>query len=247
MLSPSGESPVGDFFDILDRADGMGGLRDALRILAEERGEYSGFPMPLDGERLVIHPSYSFAAGLGLRFGAEHDDSGDDDGWRIRNRFWSFAKRGDVIIMEKDGHVTWGVDHGFNHIGYDLRTLGCADAWGLKQEAKALMLLASHLKPRQLRQYLLTGMFLETSQRSGVTYIFRRLKPTVACKASKDDQMRVLAVLCMHPLAHYAGSWAGAMCPTDDVVAQLTLMRGDEHMFWRRSNQHAAYRPEAGL
>ena len=25
------------------------------------------------------------------------------------------------------------------------------------------------------------------------------------------------------------------------------MMRGDEHLFWRRSNQHAAYRPEAGL
>lgn len=40
---------------------------------------------------------------------------------------------------------------------------------------------------------------------------------------------------------------AGAMCPTDDVIAHLSLMRGDEKMFWRRCNQHPAYRPEAGL
>jgi hypothetical protein len=51
----------------------------------------------------------------------------------------------------------------------------------------------------------------------------------------------------MHPIAYYHGSWAGAMCPTDDVIAHLSLMRGDEAMFWKRSTQHPAYRPEAGL
>ena len=59
--------------------------------------------------------------------------------------------------------------------------------------------------------------------------------------------MKILACLCMHPIAYYAGSWAGAMCPTDDVIAHLSLMRADEHMFWKRSNQHPPYRPEAGL
>jgi hypothetical protein len=47
--------------------------------------------------------------------------------------------------------------------------------------------------------------------------------------------------------AYYAGSWGGAMCPTDDVIAHLTLMRGDEPMFWRRSNQHHPKRHESGL
>lgn len=37
------------------------------------------------------------------------------------------------------------------------------------------------------------------------------------------------------------------MTPTDDVIAHLTLMRGDEPMFWRRANQHGPDRPEAGL
>ena len=61
------------------------------------------------------------------------------------------------------------------------------------------------------------------------------------------EQMRILACLCLHPIAYYADSWAGAMCPTDDVIAHLMLMRGDEPMFWRRSNQHAPTRPEAAL
>jgi hypothetical protein len=57
----------------------------------------------------------------------------------------------------------------------------------------------------------------------------------------------VLAALCQHPIGYYEGTWAGSMCPTDDVVAMLMLMRGDEPMFWKRSNQHPPWAPEAGL
>jgi len=58
---------------------------------------------------------------------------------------------------------------------------------------------------------------------------------------------RVLAALCMHPIAYYEDSWAGGMPPTDDVIAHLMLMCGDEPMYWRRSNQHPSWRPEAGI
>jgi hypothetical protein len=37
------------------------------------------------------------------------------------------------------------------------------------------------------------------------------------------------------------------MVPTDDVIAHLMLMRGDEHMFWRRCNQHQPWTKEAGV
>lgn len=97
--------------------------------------------------------------------------------------------------------------------------------------------------------YLLTGMFLERSPRSGLTYLFRKLRPTVVLDARNNDatRVRVLCTLCLHPIAYYEGSWAGAMTPTDDVVSHLMLMRGDEHMFWRRANQHGATHSEAGL
>jgi hypothetical protein len=94
---------------------------------------------------------------------------------------------------------------------------------------------------------MLTGMFVERSRRSGISYVFRKLRPTLALKAGKDDRMGLLAALCMHPIGYYDGSWAGAMCPTDDVIAHLMLMRGDEHMFWRRANQHPAWSQEAGI
>jgi hypothetical protein len=220
-------------------------LRDKLGFIAAHTAEWAGIPMPIDGERLVIEPSYPWAEALS-RPVSSPDEGEDEDGWRMRNRWYSKYHRCDIILMEKDGRVDWGKAPAFHHLGQDLRTLGCMDAWGLEQEQKAMQLLGTLIRHRQMKQYVLTGMFLETSRRSGVTYLFRRLKPTVAV-STRSDEPRILCALCMHPIAYYAGSWAGAMCPTDDVVAHLSMMRGDEHMFWKRCNQHPAYRPEAGL
>lgn len=221
-------------------------LREALRQLAKQTGEWAGIPMPVDGQRLIIEPTYPYAKLAEINA----SKPAEDDGWKERNRWYSIRRRCMLGLYEKDGKIALGLEPAFHHIAMDLQTLGCADVWGIEQETNALALLQSMLRPRSFRQYLLTGMFLETSQRSGVTYLFRRLKPTVACAPDRkrgNDGMRVLACLCMHPIAYYAGSWAGAMCPTDDVVAHLILMRADEHMFWKRCNQHPPYRPEAGL
>lgn len=206
--------------------------------------------MPLEGERLVVEPSYPNAQALMAMCG-ERDDESDDDpelaNAKHRNSFWSAHKRSDIVIFEQPcGRIGWGIRPGVHHLTHDLRTLGCAEAWGLEQENTALQLLASLVDARRYRQYLLTGSFIETSQRSRVTYMFRRLKPTVAIR-NHDGKLKVMCSLCLHPIAFYEGSWAGAMTPTDDVIAHLMLMRGDESMFWRKSNQHPAWRPEAGL
>lgn len=202
--------------------------------------------MPIDGERLIVEPTYPLAHVLN---GKPTEPNPDDEGWSWRNSWYSRRHRCDIVILEQpNGKVVHSKLPAFHHISYDLRTMGCSDVWGIEQEHNALQLLAGMLRHRQFKQYLLTGMFIETSPRSGVTYIFRKLKPTVAIKAAPGgDDMHILACLCMHPIAYYAESWAGAMCPTDDVIAHLSLMRGDEAMFWKRANHHAPYRPEAGL
>lgn len=197
--------------------------------------------MPLDGEDLVVEPSYPWA-----EIFARKSDPDDDDGWRLRNKWYSRRHRQDILLMEKDGKVDWGSLPAFHHISHALRTVGCSVAWGIEQEGMAVQLLGTMVRHHAFKQYLLTGMFLETSKRSGVTYLFRKLRPTVAL-STRGNETRILACLCMHPIAYYADSWAGAMCPTDDVVAHLSLMRADEHMFWKRCNQHPPYRPEAGL
>lgn len=228
--------------------DGHAPLRDALAQIADQRGEWAGIPMPLDHQRLVIEPTYPWAKALS----AIGDDPGSDDaeGWTFINQWYCRRWRCDIIIMRSpDGKIVHGKRLAFHHISQELQTIGASEAWGLDQEQRALQLLGTLISHRAMKQYVLTGAFIETSKRSGLTYIFRRLRPTVAIRPGRtpQDSMRVLCALCMHPIAYYADSWAGAMCPTDDVVAHLMLMRGDEPMFWRRANQHPPYRPEAGL
>lgn len=214
-----------------------------MRTLSVGTEDWAGVPMPLDGESLVVEPSYRFAK----IFNAPEIEANEDLP-KIRNTFWSTHRRCKITVYEnKDGGIDWFLIPGIHHFTYDLQTLGCSVVWGVEQESNALQLLATMVPHHTFKMYLLTGMFLESSPRSGITYAFRKLKPTVAMTARNGDMMSILCALCMHPIAYYQGSWAGAMCPTDDVIAHLSLMRGDEAMFWRRANQHAPHLPEAGL
>lgn len=227
----------------IERADGFAALRNGLRRLAAERGDWSGLPIPIEGLPLVVEPTYPYAAIS--QIGRENEP---EDGPPVRAVFRSTAKRCDIAILEReDGKVVCAPIPGSANAGTMLLdTLNAADAWGIEQEANAVNLLGTLLRHRAFKAYLMTGTFLETSRRSGITYLFRRLRPTVAI-SSRGGNLRIIATLCMHPIGYYSGSWAGAMCPTDDVIAHLMLMRGDEPLFWRRCNQHAAHRPEAGL
>ncbi len=232
--------------ELLRALDPQTGVRDWLTRVAGLRSEWAGIPLPLDGERLVVEPNYPYA-GIS-EIGAKSSPADlEFEGAKIVNQFWSWRWRSDVVIWEKDGKRHHGIVPGVHHLDFDMHTLGCADAWSLETEETALKTLGTLLSHRQFKQYILTGMFLETSKRSRVTYLFRRLKPTVALGRTATGELKILCVLCLHPIAYYAGTWAGAMCPSDDVTAHLMLMRGDEKLFWRRANQHAAFRPEAGL
>lgn len=242
-LSLSREPPAASL-ELVERFDNFAPLRNGLRRIAEERGDWAGIPMPITDERLVIEPSYPFAKDFPT---TEPEEIPAGERLKVRNRWYSKRHRGTVIVVEDENGrvgVTYGAGKG---IDLEMSTIGCSFAWGVEQEHRALKLLGSLVRPVQFKQYLLTGLLLEKSKRTGIFYIFRKLRPTVALRATKDDRLRILAALCMHPIGYYAGSWAGAMCPTDDVIAHLMLMRGDEPMFWRRANQHGPHSPEAGL
>lgn len=221
--------------------------------LGFERGEYSGIPVPLEGIGLVVEKSYGFA-NLFNDFRDERDaekKSPELEGVVVRNTFYSHKRRLDVVILQHpDDRISWRYRPAVHSMAQIFATLFASDVWGVDQEQAALKTLGGMLRHRQFKQYLLTGMFLERSERSGISYLFRRLRPTVAINTrhqQSDDEAKILCALCMHPIAYYEGSWAGAMCPTDDVIAHLAMMRGDEHLFWKRSNQHPPHRPEAGL
>lgn len=227
----------------------MAGLRNGIRRIAAATNEWAGIPMPLDTHDLVIEPTYPRADTLmGINGVKTTEEEADPTDIKLRNAFWSMRRRGWVYVYEKDGKVTHGVIHPGNACDKLVMTLGASDAWGIEQEKNALDTLGGLLRHRQFKQYLLTGMFMEQSKRSGVHYLFRKLRPTVATTTNgKGGKMSVLCALCLHPIGYYAGTWAGAMAPTDDVIAMLMLMRGDEHMLWRRANQHAPWDPNAGI
>jgi hypothetical protein len=215
-------------------------VRHQLAALAQHADEWAGIPMDLEGERLVVERSYKFASVFDRK-------PEPDDGLRVVNRWWSRRYRSTILIgRNENGRAVYGLD-AHKPVDYQLSTMGCSAAWGIEQEHRALELLGTMLRHHMFKAYLLSGMFIESSPRSGVVYLFRKLRPTVALKASRRGHMRTLAAMCMHPIGYYASSWAGAMCPTDDVIAHLALMRGDEHMFWRRCNQHGPHSPEAGI
>lgn len=221
-------------------------VRDMLRKVALSKGEWAGIPMPIEGQRMIIEPSHPLAGILTTVW--QKPGEGSDDDFTLVNSWWSSKERANIYVWSHpECHRLVAKSHAVHTLKIQLQTLGCAHVWGLEQEANALKLLSSMLRPHSFNQYVMTGMFLETSKRSGVTYLFRRLRPTLASRPDKNDDMRILAALCMHPIAYYYESWAGAMCSTDDVIAHLAMMRGDEYMFWKRCNQHPAHKPEAGL
>lgn len=231
--------------------DEISRLRFALHVVSHRRKHWAGIPMPLDDEVLIVEPTYSGVKGMAeimpkyVETIKNSSEVKPEDDFEIRNTFWSIKYHTNITIVEVDGKIQHLVmpRHTLKMM---IHTMGCSDAWGMEQEQQALNLLATLISPRSMKQYFLTGQFLETSKRSGIVYIFRRLRPTIALR-STEKSSRILACLCMHPIAYYDGTWAGAMCPTDDLIAHLMLMRADEHMYWRRSNQHSSAKIEAGM
>lgn len=231
--------------------DSLAPIRNRLHEIAAKISEYAGIPVPLEGEQLTVEPKYALYRIFQEAAEKANDEVAKDPdniaGDLIRSAFWSTRYQRTIYTYwhaptEKVRKVMLPGENGFNMA---LRTASISCVWGLEQEGRAVRLLGEMLPHHMLKSYLLTGMFVETSRRSGVSYVFRRLRPTVALRQA-DDDVRFLAALCMHPIGYYQGSWAGAMCPTDEIIAHLLLMRGDEPMYWRRCNQHQR-RPEAGL
>ncbi len=238
-------------------------VRERVNLMAQERGEWSSYPLPITGYRLVVEKRHPLASLQGATLGTTPEErlliealankEGTDDFEKVRNSWHSWSKRSMVyVIEEKDGRITKCVlpcNYPMERLNFSLGTISVAAsaAWSAKAELKAMQKLKLLVKPHAFDHYILAGMFLETSERSGVTYWFRKGRPTLATKGDDKDRVRFLAALCLHPLAYYEGTWAGAMVPTDDVIAHLMLMRADEHMLWRKANHHPLWAVESGV
>mgnify|MGYP001601849445 CR=1 FL=1 len=230
----------------------------ATQRLALERGEWAGYPIPVEDAALVIeprHPGYGRFNGVTLggiteRVCGEADVRED----QVVLNHWYSRGRGTWVWLYREGAdpttklLTLPAEPAAERLTLALRSLEpAARAWSIEAEMRAFDKLGELIGPHRLKLYYFTGSFPETSSRSGVTYLFRRLRPTLALRPGPEGTMRCLAALCAHPLAFYERTYAGAHVPTDDVIAHLLMIRGDEHRFWRTCNQHPIEAPEAGV
>lgn len=227
----------------------------AANCAAILRGEWAGYPKLIPGHPLTVEPTHQWAKGGSCRVSIDDDPQEDDQEaeWTIVNQWFSEGKNATVYVLAgRSGQrrAFWVRDQGWptRLLSMALPALGVANHFEWEAEDRAVQLLRGMVTEVQFNQYVITGSFLETSQRSGVLYLFRKGRPTVALGSSRSrESIAFLAALCLHPLAFYTGTWMGAMVPTDDVVAHLTLMRGDEPLFWRKANHHPAHAAAAGI
>lgn len=225
-------------------------IRRAVGLAAKERGEYAGIPVPVEESPLVIAPSMPFYKNLhGCQLGKERRS--EDDGAEVVNSWQTEDWPSKDVFIYREGGKLLGAslqNSRLRRFTRLIRCLGISLTMDVEAERRAMETLRGLIKPHLASAYEMTGMFLETSPRSGVTYVFRRLATTVALKPdARRDDYHFLAALCLHPLGYYEGLPMGVMVPTDDVISHLVLMRTDEHLFWRKCNQHPSSSPGAML
>lgn len=235
-------------------------LAQASRHLAASRladKDWSGLPVPAPGLSLVLEPRYKHKALENFRWKEWYDEQGvrhaiDEEQpsapseYRAVNSWWNARYQVTIaVVKNKEGRAQGRVIVE-DKLAFTLRTLEAAAAWPLEAEEKALKKLADLIPEELFELYLLTGHFPEMSKRSKLTYLFRKGRPTIVLRET-DEGSYDLCALCLHPIGYYGDTWAGVMCPTDEVIAHLLMMRGSEEKFWANANQHPLDRPAAGL
>jgi hypothetical protein len=250
---------MGDTAKPVDRTD-LVTLAEATRKLSEEfLGEqnWSGVPMPIMGHSLVLEPRYKLKIMEEFRWKEYFDENGvryeipaeptpKPSGFKRVNSWWSARLQGRVSIYHDiQGNARAGYEPE-NRLHFTLRTMEASAAWPIEAEKKALQKLTALLPEHDFELYQLTGQFFEISKRSQVTYLFRKGRPPVAMRMNETD-CYWLCALCLHPIGYYADTWAGVMCPTDEVIAHVLMMRGSEEKYWANANQHPIDHPAAGI
>lgn len=233
--------------------DGWEFIRKRIIQIGAEDREWAGYPLPVHHARLSIeprHPRYEKLNGLSLA--DVNGEPASDHGESIVNSWYDYDRGRYVFIYRKgEGrvqHIILPRYPSTTRARMTLDTLGASQAWSVEAEFTALHRLKTLVTATAFRYYLLTGAFIESSRSSGVFYLFRKCRPTLAFKGTSDgDNCKLLAALCLHPIGYYEQTFAGSMVPTDDVIAHLVMMRGDERKFWSKCNQHDPRAPEAGV
>jgi hypothetical protein len=217
-----------------------------LSMVSEEEAQLYGCPMPS-----LSDTKHAIVTAKSLKGRERYESIGreefeDTEETKFVN---SWTVMGHEVIVVHDKKGSFAVRMPFAHYRMENLMKSCVLRFGAitwEAEVTAMERLADHVSDPQYTSYILSGAFIETSKRSGVKYLFRKNAPTVALRAQADG-MKCLCTLCLHPMAYYKGTSCGSMAPTDEVIAHLTMMRGDEHFYWRKANQHRNWDPRSGV
>lgn len=227
-------------------------IRNALRRLSAEESIWAGCPLPITGINLVIEPRYARQGLNGFSFAREHDAEyeahqkeryGETEAAQLIRHNPRTEEYLGVNDQSGRQRIVWRLKckKADEQLRLVMDTMLALTAWDVDAELKAQVKLGSLVTDHQFKQYTMTGLFVERSKRSQVMYLFRRLRPTLALRHDPQTfQLRLLCGLCFHPVGYYEKTFAGCLVPTDDVIAHLLMMRGDERKFWAQANQHTA-------
>jgi hypothetical protein len=106
-----------------------------------------------------------------------------------------------------------------------------------KAELRAMRKLQTHVDEYQYAQYVITGTFLEVSERTNLKYLLRKGFPILVF-TSEPQRFKFVIGLCVHMGKGKPGYWRGELCPTDDVIAQLLYIRHAEDVLWSKAAKH---------
>lgn len=172
--------------------------------------------------------------------------------WIQRRWFWSEYLATNVSFWENKStgkckmKIHNRADDSSHKLELYVNTYAASKAYTLESELKAMEKLRGHVTDNQYLSYVTTGTIMERSKKTGLVYIFRKMRPTIVFRDC-DHKKKIVGILCMHSQGYYGMSWAGTLPPTDDVIVHILFMRSDERMYWKKSNQHKPKSAEANF
>lgn len=221
-----------------------------------EKGIFTGIPLASSDEDSYIigntrNPDYARAYDENI---ADREEKPKDpsirNSWLLSRPFKGLY--GYITLATRDdGKVGFFFDHmelpHSARLDMWLQTVGKRnEGVRLKAEQTARKSLKKMLSRQQWRTYELEGSFLEHGKRSKLLYVIRRSRPTIAMRFF-GEMWYSLCALCLHPDGYYSGTWAGTMAPTDEVIAHLLHIRGDEYKYWKEANHISIDDPRSGI
>lgn len=116
----------------------------------------------------------------------------------------------------------------------------------LAAEEQARQMLKGLVSEEQWASYVLNDAFYEKGK-SGIRYLLRKNRPTLAFRDLPDGGGRPITALCFHPGGYYSSTWIGILPPSDEVIAHLLFIRGAEYAYLKQANHHALDDPLSGV